>query len=196
MAKKPASGGAVPVDLRVIPLFQGVQDDALRSLAARAVATAIPANTLVFQEGDKPDALYVLVSGKVKVFLKGENGKELVLSTKGPGDYFGEMMLDDKPRSASVMTLEPCEFAVLSRERFTAFLMEHPEVSLQLIRDLIRVSRGMNVRARESFRQHIDQLENVKVHELAAVRRWRAAKSAVLALVLILAAVQFFYLAA
>ena len=193
MAEKPASGGAVPVDLRVIPLFQGVQDDALRTLAARAVATAIPANTLVFQEGDKPDALYVLVSGKVKVFLKGENGKELVLSTKGPGDYFGEMMLDERPRSASVMTLEPSRFGVLSRDVFVAFLLENPEVALQLIRDLIRMSRGMNVRARERFRHYIEDLEKAKVQELASVKRWQLAKSAMLALVLLFAALQFWY---
>jgi len=185
----------VAVDLKIIPLFQGVQEEALRALAERAVVTAVPKDATIFLEGDRPDALYVVVSGRVKVFLKDANGKELVLSTKGPGDYFGEMMLDDKPRSASVMTLEPSEFAVLSRERFTAFLSEHPEVSLQLIRDLIRVSRGMNVRARESFRQHIAELENVKVNELAAVRRWQAAKSAVLAFVLIFAVAQFLYFA-
>lgn len=185
----------MPVDLKVIPLFRGVQDEALRSLAERAVITAAPKDAVLFLEGDRPDALYVVMSGRVKVFLTDGKGKELVLSTKGPGEYFGEMMLDDKPRSASVMTLEACEFAVLSRERFTSFLMEHPEVSLQLIRDLIRVGRGMNVRARESFREHIAELENVKVNELAAVRRWQAAKSAMLALVLIFAVAQFLYLA-
>lgn len=182
-------------DLKVIPLFRGVQDEALRALSERAVLRAVPKDAIIFLEGDRPDALYVVVSGRVKVFLKDENGKELVLSTKGPGDYFGEMMLDDRPRSASVMALEASEFAVLSRERFTSFLLEHPEVSLQVIRDLIRVGRGMNVRARESFRQHIAELENVKVSELAAVRRWQAAKSAMLALVLIFAVAQFLYLA-
>ncbi len=188
-------GGTVPVDLKIIPLFRGVQDEALRALSARVVSRTLAGGTVVFNEGDVPDALYIVVSGRVKIYLTDEQGKELVLSTKGPGEYFGEMMLDDKPRSASVMTLEPSEFAVLSRERFTAFLSEHPEVSLQLIRDLIRVSRGMNVRARESFRQHIAELENVKVNELAAVRRWQAAKSAVLAFVLIFAVAQFLYFA-
>lgn len=183
----------MPVDLKIIPLFQGVQDDELRALAERTVTRAVPANTSIFKEGDLPNALYLVTSGKVKIFLKDENGKELVLSTKGPGDYFGEMMLDDKPRSASVMTVEPSEFVVLSRELFTGFLLEHPEVALQLIRDLIRVGRGMNVRAREHFRKHIEDLEKMKVGELAAVRRWRMAKSIVLAIVLIFATLQFYY---
>jgi CRP-like cAMP-binding protein len=183
----------VPVDLKKIPLFAGVQDDALAKLSGRTDRSVVPQDTLIFREGDLPNALYVVISGKVKIFLKDENGKELVLSTKGPGDYFGEMMLDDKPRSASVMTVERSEFAVLSRELFTAFIFEHPEVALQLIRDLIRVGRGMNVRAREHFRQYIEDLENVKVHELKAVKRWRLAKSVMLAVVLIFAGLQFYY---
>lgn len=163
-----------------------MQEEALRALAERTVTRALPANSVIFKEGDLPNALYVVTSGKVKVYLGDENGKELVLSTKGPGEYFGEMMLDDKPRSASVMTLEPSEFAVLSREEFTSFILAHPEVALQLIRDLIRVGRGMNVRTRERFRQHIDELEKAKVQELAAVKGWRIAKTITIAAVLIL----------
>jgi CRP-like cAMP-binding protein len=183
----------MPLELKNIPLFRGVQEEALRRLAERGVTSDVPANTLLFKEGDQPNALYVVVSGQVKIFLTDENGKELLLSTKGPGDYFGEMMLDDRPRSASVMTLEPSRFGVLSREVFVAFLLENPEVALQLIRDLIRMSRGMNVRARERFRHYIEDLEQAKVHELASVKRWQLAKSAMLALVLIFAALQFWY---
>jgi len=185
----------VPVDLKIIPLFQGVQDDALRALSEQTVTSVVPANTIIFKEGDPPDALYIVTSGKVKIYLNDEKGRELVLSTKSPGDYFGEMMLDDKPRSASVMTLERSEFAVLSLDLFTSFMLQHPEVALQLIRDLIRVGRGMNVRTRESFRQHVEDLEKVKVHELTAVKRWQAAKSIMLIVVLILAALQFYYFA-
>jgi CRP-like cAMP-binding protein len=184
----------VAVDLKSIPLFRGVEADALRVLAERTVTRAVPAETIIFNEGDLPNALYVVISGKVKIYLKDENGKELVLSTKGPGDYFGEMMLDDKPRSASVMSVEPLQVAVLSREIFTSFLLEHPEVALQLIRDLIRVGRGMNLRTRENFRRHLEELENTKVHEIAAVKAWRMAKTLTLTAVLIFASMQFYYL--
>jgi CRP/FNR family cyclic AMP-dependent transcriptional regulator len=180
-------------DFRKIPLFAGVEEESLRALSARTVVMSFPANTPIFREGDLPDALYVVISGRVKVYLNDEDGKQLVLSTRGPGDYFGEMMLDDKPRSATVVTEEACEFAVMSREVFTTFLLEHPKVALQIIRDLIRVGRGMNVRTRESFRQHIEALESRKVEELAAVRRWRMAKSIMLAAVLLFAGVQFIY---
>lgn len=186
----------MPVDLKIIPLFRGVEDEALRALAARVVTRSFPKDSIVFKEGDLPDALYIVVSGRVKIYLRDGQGKELVLSTKGPGEYFGEMMLDDKPRSASVATMEPAEFGVLSRAQFTSFMLEHPEVALQLIRDLIRLGRGMNVKAREGFRRHIEELEQAQVHEIAAVKRWRVAKSVVLALVLILAGLQFYYFAA
>jgi CRP-like cAMP-binding protein len=186
----------VPVDLKIIPLFRGVQDDALRALSARVVSRTLAKESVIFKEGDVPDALYIVMSGRVNVYLLDEHGKELVLATKGPGEYFGEMMLDDKPRSASVVTVEPSEFAVLSRAQFTSFMLEHPEIALQLIRDLIRLGRGMNIKARAGFRRHIEELERVQVSEIASVKRWRLAKSVVLVLVLILASLQFYYFAA
>lgn len=180
-------------EFRKIPLFAGVEEEALRALSARTVVKAVPANTVIFSEGDSPEALYVVISGKVRIYLNDERGKQIVLSSKGPGDYFGEMMLDDKPRSATVVTEEASQFAVMSRELFTSFLLEHPKVALQIIRDLIRLGRGMNVRTRESFRQHIEDLEKRKVEELAAVRRWRMAKSIMLAAALLFACLQFYY---
>jgi CRP/FNR family cyclic AMP-dependent transcriptional regulator len=177
----------VPVDLKLIPLFRGVNDEALRALGSRTVAKTLPENTLVFKEGDSPDALYVVTSGRVKIYLKEPDGREVTLSTRGPGDYFGEMMLDDQPRSASVMTLERSEFAVVSRPDFTAFVRQHPESALQLIRDLIRLGRGMNARTRENFRQHIAELEKAKVDEIAIVRGWRVAQYFTLATVVLLA---------
>lgn len=179
------------VDLRIIPLFKGVEEDALRALAGRAVITVLPANALVFKEGDLQDSVYVILSGRVKVFLHDEHGKEIVLSTKGPGEYFGEMMLDDRPRSASVMTLEPAELAVLSREQFTTFLRQHPDVALQLIRDLIRLSRGMNTRTRESFRKHLEELETAKAAELASASRWQVAKWVIAGVAVLLLALHF-----
>ena len=182
------------VDLKKIPLFGGVDEAALQALAARALVRTLPADSVIFKEGDVPDALYVVLSGRVKIYLGEDGARELVLSHKGPGDYFGEMMLDDRPRSASVMTVEPSQFAVLSRELFTAFLLEHPRVALQIIRDLIRVGRGMNVRTRDTFRQNLQELEQRKFAELAAARRARTAKSVVFAAAVIFLTLQFYFL--
>jgi CRP/FNR family cyclic AMP-dependent transcriptional regulator len=131
-------------DLKSIPLFEGVPDAELRALADRTVTRSYPKQAIIVNEGDETDSLYLILAGRVKVYLADEHGKELILSIKGPGQYFGEMVLDEQPRSASVVTLDPSQFAILSRADFKAFLLSHAEVSLQLIQNLIRVARGLN----------------------------------------------------
>ena len=120
----------------------------LEELTRGAAVRKLPRQALVVSEGDRTDSLYVILSGKVKVFLA-EEGRQLTLRHLGPGDYFGEMVLDEGPRSASVMTLEPCEFAVVSREQFQKFIAAHPEFTLRLIKKLIGLSRALtnNVRS-------------------------------------------------
>ena len=138
----------MPADLKSIPLFQGVQESDLRALAERAVTRSYAKQAIIVSEGDESDSLYMIMSGRVKIYLSDETGKELILAIKGPGQYFGEMVLDEQPRSASVMTLEPAQFAILSRADFKAFLLTHAEVALQLIQNLIRVARGLNQNVR------------------------------------------------
>lgn len=135
-------------DLRAIPLFEGVPEADLRALAERTVTRSYPKQAILVSEGDESDSLYLILAGRVKVYLSDESGKELILAIKGAGQYFGEMVLDSQPRSASVMTLEPSQFAVLSRDDFRAFLLRHAEVALQLIQNLIRVARGLNQNVR------------------------------------------------
>jgi len=115
----------------------------LKALAQHGTVKAYPKNAILINEGDRSDSLYVILSGKVKVYLADEDGKEMVLNTQGPGEYFGEIMLDEGPRSASVMTLEPSKFSIVSREQFNQFLAENPEVSLELVRSLIHRVREL-----------------------------------------------------
>jgi CRP/FNR family cyclic AMP-dependent transcriptional regulator len=134
----------MPVDLKGIPLFQGVSDADLSALADRTAVRSYPKQAIIVNEGDESDSLYLIMSGRVKIYLADEHGKELILAIKGPGQYFGEMVLDGDARSASVMTLEPSQFAILARGDFRTFLLGHAEVALQLIQNLIRVARGLN----------------------------------------------------
>jgi CRP/FNR family transcriptional regulator, cyclic AMP receptor protein len=131
-------------NLEAIPLFQGMRNEDLRALSEKALLRSFPKNAIIIHEEDVTNSLYVILSGKVRIYLGDESGKELILGVKGPGQYFGEMVLDEQPRSASVMTLEASQFAILSRADFRAFLLGHPAVSLQLIQNLIRVARGLN----------------------------------------------------
>ena len=79
----------------------------------------------------------------MKVFVADKEGRELVLGEMGAGEYFGEMVLDGGPRSASIMTLEKTRFAVVSREAFVEYLNANPAFSLRLIKQLIRRVRTL-----------------------------------------------------
>jgi CRP/FNR family cyclic AMP-dependent transcriptional regulator len=115
----------------------------LKAISQRAVARTFPKNTVVVNEGDRTDSLYIVVTGRVKIYVSDEKGKEIVLNDAGPGEYFGEMVLDEGPRSASVMTLEPTRFLVVPKEDFREFVAKSPEFSLHLIRKLIRRVRAL-----------------------------------------------------
>jgi CRP/FNR family cyclic AMP-dependent transcriptional regulator len=115
----------------------------LRALGKGAPVRTFPKNVVVVSEGDRTDSLYVILSGKVKVFLADEDGRQVTLGTQGPGEYFGEMVLDGGPRSASIMTLEPSRFAVVSKEAFAAFLAENREFTLRLVKRLIGRARSL-----------------------------------------------------
>jgi CRP/FNR family cyclic AMP-dependent transcriptional regulator len=136
------------VNLDSIPLFVGLHEDDLRAQAHKALVKTFAKNATVINEGESTGSLYVLLSGKVKVFLADESGKEIILDIKGPGGYFGEMALDDQARSASIVTLEPSRFAIFSKADFKHLLLEHPEVSQHVIRDLIHVVRRLNKNVR------------------------------------------------
>ena len=109
----------------------------LKALADQGTVKAFPKNAIIVSEGDRSDSLFIVQSGKVKVYLADEDGKELLLSTHGPGEYFGEMILDEGPRSASVMTLEPSRFSVITTDQFKQFFAQHPDIGLELIKSLI-----------------------------------------------------------
>jgi CRP/FNR family cyclic AMP-dependent transcriptional regulator len=115
----------------------------LQDFAKHAVTRTFPKNTIVVTEGDKTDSLYIVVSGKVKIYVSDDKGKEIVLSESGPGEYFGEMVLDEGPRSATVMTMEPTQFLVVPKEDFRDFVTRSPDFALNLILKLIKRVRAL-----------------------------------------------------
>ena len=114
-----------------------LQDETLRSISASGVIRTFPRNTVLINEGDVGDALYVLLSGRVKVYSSNEQGREFVIDFHGPGEYVGEMSLDGAPRSASVITVEPTTCAIVSRTQFRDFVLAHPDFAMHLIERLI-----------------------------------------------------------
>ena len=97
--------------------------------------------SILIQEGDVGDTLFVVLSGGVRVYSSDSTGKEVTLGTYGPGEYVGEMSLDGGTRSATVVTVEPTECSLISREVLLKFIGECPEFALTLITRLIRRAR-------------------------------------------------------
>lgn len=134
---------SVADSLKAVSLFSALAEQEIATLADAAMVRTFPRNAVVMTEGERSDSLYVVLSGRVKVYVSDEHGKDLVLNVQGPGEYFGELALDEGPRSASVMTLEPCKLAVIANDVLREFLTGHPEAAVQLVRGLIgRVRRA------------------------------------------------------
>ena len=133
---------AIPVSttvLRTVPLFAGFTEDQLRLLATAVNRRNVPRGTVVIVEGDPTDSLYIIISGRLKVMMSDAEGKEVILAMLGPGEYFGEMgLIDDSPRSATVMAVEPCELITLAKKDFKKFLAEHFEMAMTVMRGLVR----------------------------------------------------------
>jgi CRP/FNR family cyclic AMP-dependent transcriptional regulator len=137
------------------PPFLGLSEQDIAALSRRAVTRAFPKNTIILNEGDQTDSLYIILSGRVKVFLANEEGKEIVLDTQGPGEYFGEMVLDEGPRSASVMTLEPCRFQLIPKDDVKALLQSHPDFAMHLVRKLIYRGRVLTEHVKSLALQNV-----------------------------------------
>jgi CRP/FNR family transcriptional regulator, cyclic AMP receptor protein len=133
-------GGDVLAD---VPLFAGLSEDERGALRARMRRRRYPRGEVIFLRGDAGSHLYIVESGTVKIALSSAEGKEMILALLGRGDIFGEMtLLDDAPRSADAVALEPCEVLLLEREDFIHFLAERPRASLRLMAALSRRLRA------------------------------------------------------
>jgi CRP/FNR family cyclic AMP-dependent transcriptional regulator len=127
-----------------IPLFAGLPDEDLAQVENHGSIKTYRKNTIVINQDDESDSLYVILSGSVKVFISGEDGREVVLNQKGEGEYFGEMaLIDRQPRSASVLTLQPSRFMIISRTDFMQCLSRNPRIALNLIEPMSRRIRAL-----------------------------------------------------
>jgi len=122
-------------------LLASLESPSLRDLAARGRVQSFRKDVVIIQEGDYGDTLYVLLAGRVKVFATGDNDREVVIDTHGPGEYIGEMALDGGPRSASVMTLEPTVCSIVTRVTLRDHIAQHPDFAFDLLAKLIRRAR-------------------------------------------------------
>jgi CRP/FNR family transcriptional regulator, cyclic AMP receptor protein len=126
--------------LRSVAIFAHLDDAALDALARYAEARTFAAGAVVVGQEEPGNALFVLARGKVKAVLYGGSGREIILSIfKSPGDFFGEMsLLDNQPRSATLIADEPSTLLVLSRRDFQAHLAAQPRTAMNVLGELSR----------------------------------------------------------
>ena len=134
-----ASSAVSTTVLKSVPMFSGFSQDQLRALGAMIKRRGAPRGLAVMREGGPADCLYVVVSGRLKVLMGEADGKETILSIIGPGEFFGEMsLIDDNPRSATVMAIEPCELLAIARRDFRRCLVENSDLAMAVMRVLVR----------------------------------------------------------
>ena len=131
--------------LQKVPLFSQLGPADLQRVLELARERAYPKNSVILFEDDPGDALYVVKDGQVKVVLIGEDGREVILSVLGPGEFFGEMaLIDDEPRSAHVIAMDDSTLLVLRREDFQGLLAQTPAIALSMLRELTRRLRRVD----------------------------------------------------
>jgi len=115
---------------------------ALRSLALKGQIRSYRKHTVIVNEGDAGESLFVLLQGRVKAYSNDSEGREITYNVIEQGDYFAEMCIDGGPRSASIMTLEPSVCSVVGRAALQEHLAQDPEFSLNLMAQIARRARS------------------------------------------------------
>lgn len=125
--------------LQNVSIFADVPPERLKDLADRMQLREYAAGAVIVDQEDSGESLFVITRGRVKVVLFGDTGREMILTILRAGEIFGEMsLLDNQPRSASVITLEPTSAMVLERSAFQRHLATHPTTAMAILAELSR----------------------------------------------------------
>lgn len=131
--------------LRTVPIFSELSDADIASLAQLTGRRRCPKDTVVFFENEEGDSFFMILEGRIKVTILGDDGREIILSVLGPGDFFGEMaLLDNEPRSATAIAIEDSELLSLCRADFQSVLTDNRSIQGALIKVLTARLRRAN----------------------------------------------------
>ncbi|MGI9289422.1 MAG: Crp/Fnr family transcriptional regulator [Pseudomonadales bacterium] len=142
--------------LKQVEIFSGLSDAELDLIADSCISRSYPKNTVIINEDDFADSLYVIEAGRVKVYCSDKNGKEFIMNTMGSGEYFGELaLLDDEKRSASVRTLDKSVFLIMYKDEFNKILDEQPNIARTLIKNLTKRVRKLTSKVKSLALQDV-----------------------------------------
>jgi len=149
-----------------IPLFKRLTPDELEQLAKEVDQVRYEAEETIFNEQDRGDALYVVEEGSVRIWVLDEDVKPVTLTELKPGEFFGELaVLDRGPRSTNATATVETTLHRLSSDDFQAFLMQHPDVAIDVICEIGARMRQTNVLVSQRASRNI----NVEMEERATI---------------------------
>ncbi len=156
--------------LKKIPFLSKISDEVLINLADRAKSAKFPRQTMIITEGDETSSLYIMITGKVRVFSSDDKSKEVTLLVQEPGSCFGEIaLLSDEPRSASVMSLENTTCAVIGKSDFINWLMGHPDVAITLLGVLSEKIRQLTDKVKQLALSNVYERTVKALQDLAVI---------------------------
>jgi len=154
--------------LAAIPVFGGLDEEGLSNLSRGMRIRRFRRGETVFHVGDPGDALFIVMSGSIKITLPADSGDEAILATLRPGDFFGELaLLDGAPRSATAIAIEATETYVLPRDRFRDLIATEP-----VMRDALLATMAAEVRR---LTHHVEELHFLDITGRLASRLARLA---------------------
>ena len=154
--------------LTSVPFFSGLDEAGLESVGRTVRSRRFRRGEVIFHQGDPGDALFIVMSGSIKISLPSDTGDEAILATLRPGDFFGELaLLDGAPRSATAVAIEPTETYILARDRFRELISTEP-----IMREALLATLAAEVRR---LTHHVEELHFLDITGRLASRLARLA---------------------
>lgn len=158
-----------------VKLFEKLNDADIQELFKSVETITVPQDEILFHTGDAGEAMYIVKSGDMEIFVKDTTGQKIVLTIAGPGSSFGELaMLDNKPRSASAQALTDAELLVLKRENLAYFFTKKPETALSMMASMSEMLRKSDDIIKSRVSRNANEEIEEKLSFLERVSDWIA----------------------
>ena len=164
-----------PQFLANIKMFELLEDDDCVELANVIDESHVAAGDALFHAGDPGDALFIVQSGEIELFIKDTAGQKIVLATPSTGDMFGELaMLDSGPRTATAVALQDSDILVLDRDDLVLLFQKKPEAALHMLAALSSLTRKADELLRTRVSKNLNEEMSIHLGVLDRISDWLA----------------------
>ena len=162
-------------DLAEVKLFELLDENELGELASVIDARSVKAGEIIFHAGDLGDALYIVRTGEVELYVEDTTGQKIVLTVAVMNDLFGELsMLDSRPRSATAAALVDAEVLLLDRDDLLLLFKKQPDAALNMLAALSGMLRKVDRLLQTRVSRNVNEEMEEKLPTLQRVADWIA----------------------